>query len=226
MAIAFRAANTAIVGTGTNPTATEPSGTASGDLLIATYAVDSPGGTPGIPTGWTSLWSGASFGTHFRYNICYIVRGGSAPSLTFTLTGSQYRELSILGLSGVDGTTPIDSSSTVVSVGSTIILPDPPATTAVDSAAMAVVLMVFWGGAPASGGWTAPTNYTIRATTGSAGYGSATRQLAASGSEDPGKFGGSPIGSDDGVTMTLTLKPSAGGGGGATDKQLAQLGVG
>lgn len=225
MAIAFRAANTAVVGTGTSPTAVEPSGTTSGDVILATFIVDSPGGTPGIPSGWTSVWSGASSGTHFRYNICYVVRGGSAPSLVFTLTGSQYRELRLFTYSGVDGTTPIDSQSTVASVGSTSILPDPPATTAVSSSAMALVWMDFWGGAPV-GGWTAPAGYTMRGTTDAAAYGMAEKQLSASGSEDPAKFGGTPAGTDDGVAMVLTLKPSAGGGGGATVKTLAQLGVG
>jgi hypothetical protein len=209
MAIAFRSANS-VNGTGTSPTVTEPAGAQSGDVMVAIVVVDSPGGVPGIPAGWTSLYSGASFGTHFRYNIARVVRGGSAPALNWTVTGSVYREVAIVCYSGVDGTTPVDAqAAAVTSVGSTSILPDPPAVTSITTGAMAVCIMAFWGTAPA-GGWTAPTNHTIRLTVAAASFGFSERLLAAPATENPVAFGGAPGGTDDGISTTIALRPSSG----------------
>jgi len=210
VAIAFRSESHITPGSGTSPTVAEPSGATSGDFLLALFVVDSPGGTPGLPSGWTSLNSGASSNTHFRYEFGYIVRGGSAPSYTFTHTGTTYRELYVVCYSGVDAT-PIDSQGTEVKTSQTSEKPDPPSTTAVDSAAMAIAAHLMWGGAPASGGWTAPTNYTLRSgNIGGCAGAIADRQLAAAGAENPGQFGGTPQAGDDGWAQTITLEPSSG----------------
>jgi hypothetical protein len=75
----------------TNPkVGSEPTGAASGDFLLASIIMED--GTPAsvaAPAGWTRLTdSGLHPGVSQRVVQAYIIRGGSAPSYTWTWTGS------------------------------------------------------------------------------------------------------------------------------------------
>lgn len=91
-------------------TISKPTGTTSGDLLIAVI-----GGTKSsTPSGWTQLSDvdsgGSSTGHVYVY---YKIAGGSEPSsYTFNQSGSSsfYTPGAILCYRGIDGTTPIDTS--------------------------------------------------------------------------------------------------------------------
>jgi hypothetical protein len=83
MAVAFRAASFTNIGN-TTPNPGEPTGTASGDILVAIALVDTTSTILTRPTGWTNLVSGLVSGK-FRYDVSYIVRGGSAAATTYTL---------------------------------------------------------------------------------------------------------------------------------------------
>jgi hypothetical protein len=173
------------------------------------------GRTPTPPTGWTTINSGSSTNGHFNYFLQYIVRGASAPSLTTTYTGNQVREWFIVCYSGVNAT-PIDSQGTEAKVGASASAPDPPATVAVGSSALAFACGIGWNGAPAAG-WGAMSGYTKRegapSTEGTLGFnvlGGAEKQLAASGSENPAAFTGTPLVTDDTWGQTITLLPASG----------------
>lgn len=64
----------------------EPAGAAEGDILVALVATSETSTGPTIPSGWTSLSSGA-MGGDGHYNLCYIERGASAPALGFSRSG-------------------------------------------------------------------------------------------------------------------------------------------
>lgn len=210
MAVAFRAASTAGYGNGANALAgTEPAGTVQNDVLLAQLIVNATSGSaPSLPALWTPIFSGltaAGGAAHFYYLVALIVRGASAPALGFT-TGatSAYRELNILGFSGCDTTTPLDASANGTPVNA--VNPDPPAVTAVSSAAMAVCLGAQWNGSTTS--WTAPAGYTRRSLN-NAGNDSTigTKLLSVSGAEDPAAWSGGST-TNDCWAATLTLAPS------------------
>ena len=208
MAIAFRS-ESHVVGIGTSVTGTEPTGTVQNDVLIALYIVDSTSGTLGIPSGWTSIYSGVSPTPNYRYNLCYIVRGASAPSLAFTHTGSVYRELFIMSYSGCNTNAPINASVDGGGFTSNPQAPNPPSATATVANAMALAIGIGWNGS-ASGGWTPPSGYTMR-TDNTAGNDVmvASKLLVSAGAEDPGAFGnGTVSGSTDGWQATVILAPA------------------
>lgn len=208
MAVTFRNA-TALIGSGTSPTGTEPSGTASGDVLVAFIEVDTADVT--APAGWTNLVGGQVTQATTRFLVSYIVRGGSAPSLVWTFTGSVFRELHIIGLQTSGGTITLDSQSAAGGKGTdgaSTTQPNPPATVASASSSLSVC-----GGnqtiAAAIGAAVAPSGYTLRSlNTAAVDTAMATKALSASGSEDPGAFSGfSAGGTHDwwhGFTATFT----------------------
>jgi len=206
MALAYRSTATIVAGTGTSVTGTEPSGTAQNDILIALYFVDQASATLGIPAGWSSIFNGAS-STNFRYNLCYIVRGASAPSLAFTHTGSVYRELHMLSFSGGDTNNPINASAD----GGTFIgnppNPDPPSATATVANTLVLGVGIGWVGSQA-GGWVAPSGYTIRTDNTPTDDGMiAVKSLASATSENPGAFSGAFNTTADGWQATVILAP-------------------
>ena len=209
MAIAFRS-QTANVATGTSVTGVEPSGTVQNDVMVAMYIVADPGGVPGIPSGWTSIYNGRSSTNHFYYDLCYIVRGASAPSLTFTHTGSVYRELFILTFSGVDTTTPINASTNGGNFTGNPPNPDAPSATATVANTMVLAVGIGWDGST-TGGWTAPSGYVIRSDNTVSNDGViATKALATATAEDPGAFSNAfNAGNDDGWQATVILAPTA-----------------
>lgn len=205
--IEFRAASFMGAAAGTDAVGTEPSGTVQNDVMVALVECDGNGRSITAPSGWTQLFTGTG-GTSFSYWLGYIVRGASAPALTWTWspTGSTWRELVIATFSGVDTASPIDASAQA-SVTTTA-SPNPPAVTAGDAAALAIAVCNLWAGSGA-GGWTPPSGYTIR-NNNAAGHetGMATKQLSATGSEDPGTFTNGAS-SDTAWAATVTLTPAA-----------------
>jgi hypothetical protein len=90
-------------GTAASFTATEPTGAASGDgLLLFVFSDTNPSGfTP--PAGWNlEISQTVTDGTNtFQARIYSIRRGGSAPALGASWTGSLYFEWTIVRISGI-----------------------------------------------------------------------------------------------------------------------------
>lgn len=100
-------------------TLTEPAGVAEGDLLIAIFDIR---GTPvfSTPTGWTLVTQQNSGNTTANSTtsvssgqMFYIVRGASAPNLTFARTGGDLAIGTIVAYRGVDSASPLVTSSSV-----------------------------------------------------------------------------------------------------------------
>ena len=206
MAIALRGTPTFAGGAaGTNVVGTEPTGTTSGDVMVAFCTADRSSGSITPPANWNQLFAGLA-GTNVVYWLGWILRSSSAPALTWawSVAGSTWRELNILSFSGVDNANPIDSSAggTVTTTNA----PNPPAITVVNANAMAIAVCMNFAGCSA-GGWTAPSGYTRQspATTGLEDA-VATKALTATGTEDPGTF--TNVGSDTSWAATLALKPA------------------
>jgi hypothetical protein len=208
MAIAFRSV-ALTTGTAAGATVNEPASAASGDFILAVVLTGSSATSLTRPTGWSNLANGTSQESFFDYDISYIVRGGSAPSLAWTWTNSVSYEIHLLAFTGVDAT-PIDAQSGVTSAFSGA--PDPPAVVAATSPTWAIAISLQASGATTV--WTAPTNYTLRSDeTHENTIAVASRALAATGSEDPGTFAGAFDTGTNYVAMSITLKEGAGGGG-------------
>lgn len=101
-------------------TATEPAGTASGDVLIA--CLDEAGGVTAHtgPAGWTPLEQSnyATLNVN-RGSVWFILRGGSAPSLTWSGPLAVLTDIDIFTYRGSDQTTPIDVHTSAVRASST-----------------------------------------------------------------------------------------------------------
>lgn len=214
---------TKLTGTGTSPTAVEPTGCTSGDMLVALAESDTSAITQ--PTGWTQDFTGTQGALH--WSVSHIARAGSAPSLVWTVTGSVYREVHLACLMPATGTVAFDSKSAAGTSGNGASSnPNPPATTAVASASLAIAGGLNDAGA-AAGGWTASAGYTMK--TGTALQDSGfleTKTLSAAGSEDPAAVANAPGSTTDfwnGFTMTFA---ESGGGGAAVVPQRMLIGVG
>lgn len=211
MAVTFRSKSAVFNSVGTSPTATEPSGAANGDYIVAVYATTS-GAAPTLPAGWTTLYGPTTQGL-FVFRVGVISRGGSAPSYAFTHTGSVYRELHVLCFKPASGIVALDSQSSAGSTGNaTNHNPDPPATTAVASASLAVACGINWGGSAVA--WVAQAGYTIESdNTAGNDVVLSDKSLSSSGSENPGAYTGvvSGVPEDywDGFTITLTESVAA-----------------
>lgn len=165
MAISYRASSAANnKGAPTSTLAiTKPTGTVAGDFLIGVFTA--PQVTITNPSGWTNiLTQSASSGA--RIQVAYKVAGGAeGASYSFTVSGSTTTLAgSIMCLSGVDTTTPIDTSASNGAVASSATTPN---LTGVDATDMIVLV----GGArpeassstnattgPTTGGWTTPAS--------------------------------------------------------------------
>jgi len=126
--IAFRSANTAAA-SGTSITLTKPSGTVSGDVLVA--AIDIAGTTTvTAPSGWTlvrSTTSGSSL-----TQATYVHAAGSTEPSSYVWRFSSSRTVSgiVAAYVGVSTTTPVDVSSGGSSAGSTSVTAPSVTTTA------------------------------------------------------------------------------------------------
>ena len=196
---AFRSASDSL-GTGANITPAEPAGAAQGDVFVACFIGEAVG-TLGLPAGWTSLYSGTSLSAgNFDYIVGRIVRGASAPDLTFTCSQGLFRQVTVFAFSGVDNTTPVNASTSVTVQATN---PDPPSANATVADTLALAISCHWGGANP---FVPPSGYTLRGNTGNTDIGGATKQLTASGAENPGTFTG-PAGLNDTASFTVLLQP-------------------
>jgi hypothetical protein len=187
MSVTFRSKNED-VNTAQNASVSEPAGAAIDDLLFAVMGVTPAGGVPVPPAGWTQLFgTGSESPSDFRVCIAWIRRTGSAPSYAFTTSASAYRELHVFCFTGVDWTktNPFEDTAWWKWNTTDTSNPDPPAVRAGNSDGLAVAVVMDWAGS-GSGGWAGPTGYTIRSrNTVSDDVSVATKQLGASGVEDP-----------------------------------------
>jgi hypothetical protein len=111
-AISFVAASSADTGAGASTlTLTPPTGTASGDVLVATLAIAGTG-TVTAPSGWTAVQNITS-GTVMRHASWYRVATASEPaSYAWALGSSRAAAGGICAYRGVNGSVPIDASAT------------------------------------------------------------------------------------------------------------------
>lgn len=185
----------------------EPAGAASGDVFLG-FALADIDSTTVItrPTGWTNLYNGIQGGV--RWDVSYIVRGGSAPNLVWTISGAtKYREVYVVACQTSGGTITLDSQSTSGGTGNSLShLPDPGATAPVASTSLA--LAGGWNFA-ANSTWTMPAGYTVQTANATASDGIlASKVLSSNASENPAAFGQSPVGFTgdwwDGFAVTFT----------------------
>src|SRR5678810_1476683 len=115
MAIAFRLG----VNEQTGVTCNKPTGTVSGDVMVA-HLIDEGNHTITPPSGWTQIDNQlVTSGSSIRAASFYKVAGGSEPSsYTWTITGHTYTEIDIISYSGVDNTTPINAHNIVTAPSS------------------------------------------------------------------------------------------------------------
>jgi len=107
MAISFVSTSKTETESGSDPSGTEPSGAAEGDLLIL-IAHNDENNSLSLPSGWTEL--GSQAGPYGAFNtlskVGYIIRGSSQPS--YDLTGTiNYAIIRVVAYRGVDTGTPI-----------------------------------------------------------------------------------------------------------------------
>lgn len=183
-------------GTATDATVAEPAGAASGDIFIA-VAHCAAAGTLTAPSGWTVLTNGTqTFDGFFDYNVAWIRRGGSAPSLTWTTGSSVYREVFVHAFSGGKASgDAIEVMNRIANNGGASGNPDPGAVTTVNDNALLFVAGINWSGS-AGGGWVAGASYTIRGNN-TAGNNTANASRSAglispAGATDPATFTGGP----------------------------------
>lgn len=187
-----------------NSTVTEPPGAVLGDVLLALACGDSLTSLT-APAGWTNLYGPTVVGFSTSL-VSYISRGASAPNLTWGVGGTGvYREIHIVCLHSSVDSVALDSQSATGATGNSIHFPDPPATTAVAAASLAIAGAVHFQGGGV-GGWTPSTGYTVQ-TVNAAGAEALleSKVLSAAGSENPSAFanGGATSGDWwDGFTTT------------------------
>lgn len=111
MAIAFRAANFASAD-GTAISVPLPAGTADGDALVLVITVYSTSATWTDPAGWTNLAGSDVYITHASLGRSkfYVKIASSETDPATTLSGTRRWAASIAGYTGVDQTTPADTT--------------------------------------------------------------------------------------------------------------------
>lgn len=118
-----------MVGTGTSPTVVEPTASKNGDVLFA-FALAAIAGAVARPAGWTPLY--VASGVNTMWDVSWIQRTEVTPNLTWTLTGSVYREIYVVCLQrNGDGPFRIDAQSASGVFTSAVALtgPNPPPAT-------------------------------------------------------------------------------------------------
>lgn len=191
-------------GTDLNATVTEPTGAAANDIFIA-VAHCAVAGTLTAPAGWSVITNGTQgFDALYDYNVAWIRRGASAPSLTWTTGTSQYREVFVHAFSGaISSGDAIDVHAKAnASTGNE----DPPSVTTTANNSLVFIAAINYGG---SIGWVAPANYTLRGNT-TAGNNtinaSRTSLVSPAGAENPAVFTGGPGAGNAWEAFTIAIK--------------------
>lgn len=196
----------------TSHTLNLPTGIASGDLLIAIFAVNN-NPTVTWPTGWTQVVAKAGIGSSYRTEIrCRTADGTEGASISLTTSTSQtsaHGSYRITGQAGGACET-IAVASTGAQGTSTTYDPDNLSPGWTDDT-LWLALGVPDGGVTVTG---APANYTnlLTSATADIATGSSRRELNAA-SENPGT--GTLSGFQDWDAFTLAVKPAAAGGAAA-----------
>ena len=130
--IAFRSATGTTVASGTSITLNKPSGTASGDVLVAAIEI---GGTTTVtaPSGWTLVRSTTSGSALTQATYVHAAGTSEPASYQWRFSTSRLASGAVAAYVGVNTTTPVDVSSGGSSSGSTsIVAPSVTTTTAGD----------------------------------------------------------------------------------------------
>ena len=208
--VAFRSKTTNL-GTGTNFTATEPTGATQDDVLFMWVTLGNGITNYSPPSGWTELYHLQTGSSPHTY-LYWIRRGASAPSYAVSWTGSVYWEYSVTAWSGTETSgNPYSNASSNTPTTVNPNNPDcPSVNTGVDNA---VVIAFGMGWSDTAGGWQPPAGYTGREyNTAGKDVTVASKDVASAGSEDPGAFSGGRAVLDWVSEATVSLKPLTTGG--------------
>lgn len=209
MAVSLRSSSLNTYSTSTSVTYTAPSGVASGDLLVAVFALGA-NRTITPPTGFTAVVSplaltGSASGYYlFGYSK---IADGTETTLTFYLSASTDHSGYMAAYSGVDGTTPFDVSPSSA-VGASSSLSAPSLTTVT---ANAVVAWFAYNWFPFSGSETASSGFTWRLTPDPGGHALQDETQATAGAT--GAVAVALVGVKPWAVFMAALRPASGGGG-------------
>ena len=144
----------------TTVTLTKPSGTAAGDVLVASFTADK-NPTAATPSGWTPIVNTLNIGSGARVFAYYRVVGASDPgSYSWTLGTSAKWGGGVTAYKGVNNTTPLDSS--VVTAANTSYTASSIAGPSVTTASNNAMLIGGVGFDSSTPGASAPTGWTER----------------------------------------------------------------
>lgn len=213
MAIAFRAKSSGDVAglySGVqNYTITSPAGTASTDILVASFAWDNTGGLVSLtpPSGWTAVANPVTSGL-MRAAAFWSL--GSNTNLTFSLS-VRGTDLGWVcgGFTGVDNTTPVDATGTTsTSTGSTSLTVNAVTTVTANAWEIAAISPYTGSSGMASTGWTIQNN---GASTVHQEADLAYRALTSAGSSGTSSFTVSSSSGQQLIAIPFALRPVAGG---------------
>lgn len=188
-----------------------PTGTASGDRLVAVIAIDGNVTTSGFPSGWSQLAT-VNSGGGSSHEIWEKIADGGESDFQYTTSGSETTCNKCLRITGAHASTA--SETTITSATSTN--PDPPSLTpswgAEDTLWIASYAI---DGTNTATGY--PTNYNDNQDTQASGdsscsFGVATRELNAT-SDNPGTF---TVAEEQWGAATTAVRTAAAGGGRTT----------
>ncbi|WP_226759038.1 PKD domain-containing protein [Arthrobacter sp. SO3] len=153
--------------TASNPTATttvtlpKPSGTAAGDVLVASFTADQNPTTSAVPAGWTAIVNNLSISTGARMFAYYKVVGSADPaSYSWTLSTAVKWGGGVTAYRGVNNTTPLDSGvATATNTTYTATSITAPSITTASNNAMLIGGVGFDSSSPAA---TPPSGWTER----------------------------------------------------------------
>ncbi|HXM57715.1 MAG TPA: N,N-dimethylformamidase beta subunit family domain-containing protein [Candidatus Dormibacteraeota bacterium] len=141
-------------------TVTRPSGTAAGDLLLATLEIDEDPATVTGPAGWTRVLDtvGApGTGQAFHTQVWWKLAGAGEPaSYSWTISGAPWVDIGVIAYTNVNQGTPIDVSSG--RDAGTTTTPTTPSVTTTGANELVVALYVNFN----SGSWTPGSGMTER----------------------------------------------------------------
>jgi hypothetical protein len=184
-------------------TATEPAGSAEGDVILAAVLLEA-GTNLNTPSGWTLLAGPVDPGPYLGW-LFAIRRGASAPALGWTWTTNSYFEFHLGAWSGcVSSGEFIDAQADGGTA--TTNAPNGPAVTTQTTDTTVISFAWTWAGWGASS--TPPTGYTERDAFDGFDVGFADKAIGSPTTEDPGAWGGTN-GSDAVWTYTIALASQA-----------------